>query len=215
MVRESKDITRQILDRDHTDDYWERRYVVSTHLTRTACSLPDLHQQLRDGTTVKGSDRQVGVPRPRTEGGRLPGGACIPPLLDAWKKKILLAGKYLNVIRECGIDIQQSTSQSDSSEDGKAKKRKKDGKDGKNKKDGEDKKDGKDEKDEDEKDKESKAKEGTAADEEPKSQETPKEKEVIPLDDERYKATFTILCCSVRTQIVGTGFTRQLKMPIH
>ncbi|KAG8894862.1 hypothetical protein FRC01_012701, partial [Tulasnella sp. 417] len=27
MVRESKDITRQILDRDHTDDYWERRYV--------------------------------------------------------------------------------------------------------------------------------------------------------------------------------------------
>ncbi|KAG9025751.1 hypothetical protein FS837_004833, partial [Tulasnella sp. UAMH 9824] len=172
MVRESKDITRQILDRDHTDDYWERRYV------------------LRDGTTVKGSDRQVGVPRPRTEGGRLPGGACIPPLLDAWKKKILLAGKYLNVIRECGIDIQQPISQSDSSDESKAKKRKKDGKDAKDGKDGKDEKDGKagkDGKDEkDEKDKESKAKEGTAADEELKSQMTPKEKEVIPLDDERF-----------------------------
>ena len=38
-------------------------------------------------------------------GGRLPGGACIPPLLESWKHKILLAGKYLNVIRECGIDM--------------------------------------------------------------------------------------------------------------
>ncbi|KIO16136.1 hypothetical protein M407DRAFT_233494, partial [Tulasnella calospora MUT 4182] len=145
MVRESKDITRQILDRDHTDDYWERRYV------------------LRDGTTVKGSDRQVGVPRPRTEGGRLPGGACIPPLLDAWKKKILLAGKYLNVIRECGIDIQQPTPQPDSSEKGKAKKQKKDEKDGG-----------------------SKSKEGTTAAEEPDPKEATKENEVFPLDDERF-----------------------------
>jgi len=35
----------------------------------------------------------------------LPGGACVPPLLESWKHKILLAGKYLNVIRECGIDV--------------------------------------------------------------------------------------------------------------
>jgi gamma-tubulin complex component 2 len=35
----------------------------------------------------------------------LPGGACISPLLESWKHKILLAGKYLNVIRECGIDV--------------------------------------------------------------------------------------------------------------
>lgn len=32
-------------------------------------------------------------------------GACIPLLLEAWKHKVLLAGKYLNVIRECGIQI--------------------------------------------------------------------------------------------------------------
>lgn len=35
----------------------------------------------------------------------MPGGSCIPPLLESWKHKILLAGKYLNVIRECGIDV--------------------------------------------------------------------------------------------------------------
>ena len=40
-------------------------------------------------------------------GGRLPGGACVPPLLESWKHKILLAGKYLNVIRECGIEMTQ------------------------------------------------------------------------------------------------------------
>ena len=29
----------------------------------------------------------------------------MPPLLESWKHKILLAGKYLNVIRECGIEM--------------------------------------------------------------------------------------------------------------
>ena len=43
--------------------------------------------------------------------GRMPGGACIPPALDRWKHKILLAGKYLNVIRECGIEITQDPAQ--------------------------------------------------------------------------------------------------------
>ncbi|KAG8877739.1 hypothetical protein FRB97_003153 [Tulasnella sp. 331] len=88
MVKESKDINRGIIDMDYIDDYWERRYT------------------LRDGSTVSGSDRrQAGISKPRYEGGRLPGGACIPPLLDAWKQKVLLAGKYLNVIRECGIEV--------------------------------------------------------------------------------------------------------------
>lgn len=188
MVRESKDITRQILDRDHTDDYWERRYVVSYSSNFHDFSLPEFFSffQLRDGTTVKGSDRQVGVPRPRTEGGRLPGGACIPPLLDAWKKKILLAGKYLNVIRECGIDIQQPTPKTDSDGDGKGKKRTAG------------------EKDEEStsKDEETKAKEKTKEEDETKSKEKNKEgdetkskqrsekNEVIPLDDERYCIEF-------------------------
>lgn len=35
-------------------------------------------------------------------------GACVPPLLEGWKHKVLLAGKYLNVIRECGIEIERN-----------------------------------------------------------------------------------------------------------
>lgn len=69
--------------------------------------------QLRDGSTLNTKRQQAGVPPPRTLGGRLPGGACIPPLLEGWKHKILLAGKYLNVIRECGIEISRNTSQTD------------------------------------------------------------------------------------------------------
>lgn len=45
------------------------------------------------------------MPPPRAKSGRLPGGACVPPLLEVWKHKLLLAGKYLNVMRECGIDV--------------------------------------------------------------------------------------------------------------
>jgi gamma-tubulin complex component 2 len=63
--------------------------------------------KLRDGSSLSAPSKrhQAGVPPPRTPGGRLPGGACIPPFLESWKHKILLAGKYLNVIRECGIEI--------------------------------------------------------------------------------------------------------------
>jgi len=45
------------------------------------------------------------MPTPRGSSSRLPGGACIPLVLEGWKHKILLAGKYLNVIRECGIEV--------------------------------------------------------------------------------------------------------------
>ncbi|KAL9709541.1 gamma tubulin complex Spc97/GCP2 subunit Alp4 [Leucoagaricus gongylophorus] len=87
LVKESKFINREILEMDYTDEYWERRYT------------------LRDGSTSASSKRsQAGVP-PLRPNGRLPGGACIPPLLEGWKHKILLAGKYLNVIRECGIEL--------------------------------------------------------------------------------------------------------------
>ncbi|KIK01193.1 hypothetical protein K443DRAFT_678657 [Laccaria amethystina LaAM-08-1] len=88
LVKESKFIDRGIIEMDYTDEYWERRYT------------------LRDGSTSSSSKRhQAGVPPPRSVGGRLPGGACVPPLLESWKHKILLAGKYLNVIRECGMEV--------------------------------------------------------------------------------------------------------------
>ncbi|KAJ7915528.1 Spc98 family-domain-containing protein [Mycena leptocephala] len=93
LVKESKFINRGILEMDYTDEYWERRYT------------------LRDGSTLAAPSkrRQAGVPPPRSIGGRLPGGACVPPLLEGWKHKILLAGKYLNVIRECGIEIRRES----------------------------------------------------------------------------------------------------------
>ncbi len=53
------------------------------------------------------------MPPPRSAAGRLPGGACIPAVLERWKHKILLAGKYLNVIRECGIEIRRDSGAED------------------------------------------------------------------------------------------------------
>lgn len=55
--------------------------------------------QLRDGSTITAGKHQA---PPATD---LRDGACVPPLLEGWKHKVLLAGKYLNVIRECGIEI--------------------------------------------------------------------------------------------------------------
>jgi gamma-tubulin complex component 2 len=46
----------------------------------------------------------------------LPGGACIPPLLEGWKTKILLAGKYLIAIREWGIESSQDNGGSEDEE---------------------------------------------------------------------------------------------------
>ncbi|EPQ51590.1 gamma-tubulin complex, DGRIP84/SPC97 component [Gloeophyllum trabeum ATCC 11539] len=98
-VKESKFINRGTLEMDYVDEYWERRYT------------------LRDGSTVSGpSKRQAGIPSVRPQSGRLPGGACIPPLLEPLKHKILLAGKYLNVIRECGIEIKSHLQESEEGE---------------------------------------------------------------------------------------------------
>ncbi|KAI9454203.1 Spc98 family-domain-containing protein [Russula earlei] len=96
-VKESRFINRGTLEVDYTDEYWERRYT------------------LRDGSTLGSTNKrlQAGVPPPRPGSGRLPGGACIPPLLEGWKHKVLLAGKYLNVIRECGIEVQKVTNLGD------------------------------------------------------------------------------------------------------
>ena len=34
-------------------------------------------------------------------------------MLERWKHKMLLAGKYLNVIQECGIEISKDSQSSD------------------------------------------------------------------------------------------------------
>ncbi|CDS01372.1 hypothetical protein [Sporisorium scitamineum] len=96
MVMEDAKVTRAALESDPTDEYWETRYT------------------LRDETTIakRERQRQLGLDleaeledeedNPR---GILTGGAKIPSFLEPWKHKILLAGKYLNVIRECGLEV--------------------------------------------------------------------------------------------------------------
>jgi gamma-tubulin complex component 2 len=37
----------------------------------------------------------------------------VPNFLEGWKLKILLAGKYLNVIRECGMEAKDMLAASD------------------------------------------------------------------------------------------------------
>ncbi|KIY52188.1 hypothetical protein FISHEDRAFT_63932 [Fistulina hepatica ATCC 64428] len=113
LVKESKFIDRGILDVDYTDEYWERRYTVRLKASLSAQNNIQvyLNSQLRDGSAMSGGKGRV--PAPRSVGGRLPGGACVPPLLEPWKHKILLAGKYLNVIRECGIEISRKDYQLD------------------------------------------------------------------------------------------------------
>lgn len=60
LVRESKTIRHETLDRDYTDKYWEKRYTIR-----------------KDDLPLQFSNSEV-------------------------YEKILLAGKYLNVVRECG-----------------------------------------------------------------------------------------------------------------
>ncbi|WVQ72425.1 hypothetical protein IAR50_001977 [Cryptococcus sp. DSM 104548] len=98
MVKESGHITKGVLESDYTDEYWERRYT------------------LRDGSSIGSGKISTGkatpsfsaaAPPPRQGTDRLPGGACVPAFLQPWKHKVLLAGKYLNVIRECGIEVKK------------------------------------------------------------------------------------------------------------
>jgi gamma-tubulin complex component 2 len=70
---ESSFISKGILEVDYADEYGERR-----------CTL-------RDGSTLS-LKRHTSVFLPRNAGGRSPGRACMPLLLESWKYKILLAG---------------------------------------------------------------------------------------------------------------------------
>ena len=92
MVVEDARVTRASLESDPTDEYWERRYML-----RDERFYAQQEQQARDGDPMADD-----VDEAR---GELTGGAKIPAFLEPWKHKILLAGKYLNAIRECGIDV--------------------------------------------------------------------------------------------------------------
>ncbi|GAA6030912.1 hypothetical protein JCM8097_008932 [Rhodosporidiobolus ruineniae] len=98
VVKETKGINQGSLDLDYTDDYWERRYTLRDR--PAGSSAPSSSSSTAAGKAAV----RAGDDSPRAKG--LAGGAVVPAFLAPWKDKILLAGKYLNVIRECGIEIE-------------------------------------------------------------------------------------------------------------
>ena len=96
MVMEDAKVTRAALESDPTDEYWETRYTLRDE---TTIAKRERQRQLGLDLDAELEDEE-GNPR-----GILTGGAKIPSFLEPWKHKILLAGKYLNVIRECGLEV--------------------------------------------------------------------------------------------------------------
>lgn len=110
MIREHKSLHREALEQDYVDDYWDRKY-----------TLKDMSMSSASGSRASGleADRLLLNPMSSTTGAHsqdaisfetrstkrekgLGGGAVIPAFLETIKVKVLLAGKYLNVIRESG-----------------------------------------------------------------------------------------------------------------
>lgn len=97
MIVEDARVTQASLESDPTDEYWERRYML-----RDERIFALKEQEQRDAPAPAPEDDQAR--------GELTGGAKIPSFLEPWKYKILSAGKYLNTIRECGIDVSDTNS---------------------------------------------------------------------------------------------------------
>ncbi|GAA5886444.1 hypothetical protein JCM6882_001641 [Rhodosporidiobolus microsporus] len=108
IVKETKGINQGSLDLDYTDDYWERRYTLRDRASGASSSSSSSAAGDGAPSSVAGAGKaphRAGVDdAPRARG--LAGGAVVPQFLEPWKDKILLAGKYLNVIRECGIEVE-------------------------------------------------------------------------------------------------------------
>lgn len=96
LIVENPKVTRASLESDPTDEYWERRYMLRDE--SVLAQKEHERQQGLDLDSLVDNNGSRGV---------LTGGAKIPFFLEPWKKKILMAGKYLNVIRECGKDMTQ------------------------------------------------------------------------------------------------------------
>ncbi|EGG07568.1 gamma-tubulin complex [Melampsora larici-populina 98AG31] len=101
IIKESKSITRGTLDMDFTDEYWERKYVLRNRSPATSASVTLSTPHASQSARHRRSDSGHAVWR--REGG-VAGGAVLPRFLEVWEVKILLAGKYVNVMRECGVE---------------------------------------------------------------------------------------------------------------
>ncbi|PWN36395.1 uncharacterized protein FA14DRAFT_135138 [Meira miltonrushii] len=94
LVMENPKVTQASLESDPTDEFWERRYTL-----RDESAIEQKEHERQQGLDL---DEMLDESSAR---GILTGGAKIPAFLEPWKRKILLAGKYLNVIRECSKDV--------------------------------------------------------------------------------------------------------------
>ncbi|KAJ9125515.1 hypothetical protein QFC22_000476 [Naganishia vaughanmartiniae] len=108
MVKVDDTIEKAALETDFNDDYWERRYTL-----RDGSSSAIESRTNADRTVPFLQLPSTGQPELRPGTDRFPGGACIPPFLDEWKVKILRTGKYLNVIRECGMPVEADNDAAD------------------------------------------------------------------------------------------------------
>lgn len=110
MIREQKSLHRTALDQDYVDEYWERKYTLKdlsmgspTSAVESSLDADRLLLNSRSsGSMNEFQDAFSLASRSMKREKGLGGGAIIPGFLEAWKVKILLAGKYLNVIRESG-----------------------------------------------------------------------------------------------------------------
>lgn len=111
MIRESKSLHTTSLDQDYVDEYWERKYTLKDSVEPAGAAsasvaeapVPGTLDELGRGPAIEGGRERVLVQSRAARRDRgLGGGAIIPAFLEGWKMKVLLAGKYLNVIKECG-----------------------------------------------------------------------------------------------------------------
>ena len=121
IVREASSISKARLDVDYTDEYWDRRYTLRDAPRSAAISSDTIGGSSSSSSTAQASTTPappVSVDdQPRRRG--LTGGAVCPSFLEPSKHKILLAGKYLNVMRECGAspDAAAATEQEEDERD--------------------------------------------------------------------------------------------------
>lgn len=111
MVFEDHRVTYDSLKTDPSDIYWEKRYTLRD---QNILAARERDRQMLDEEEYQ--KKMEEDEEALTGRGLFTGGAKVPSFLEAWKSKILLAGKYLNVVRECAVsksgvaDIDQTDS---------------------------------------------------------------------------------------------------------
>lgn len=119
IVKEARVLNKNALDQDYVDQYWENKYTLRdadrTKAGAKVSSAPESPSALmeRDLRLHHPSSQTSRRSRANKRESGLGGGAIVPHFLQSHRDRILLAGKYLNVIRECGKRIVFSGTETD------------------------------------------------------------------------------------------------------